>query len=273
MLKLENVPPEEMPEVVHLASVLYERDKEKSAEDQERQATVDAAREVGLPEEYLHRAAAELHNRRVEQVQKAHGRNRSLLAIGAAVLVMGGATAIMMTSIRPPSAPPVAPVAQIVTSAVPPFSATTWKLQSNPGTQATVNFQNGSATLHVSRFAPDAANHFTANLNTSTGAQDLSAFRTMSIRLRGTLPQVRVYLEHGSERWRSPAIAVQRDDKLVRLDLSQFEMQTREGADGAWHKVGYQPPGIVDDVSIKTGWFVNDPGASGYVTLGDMRFE
>ena len=38
-----------MPEVVRVASELYEKDREQEAEAEQRQATVDAAAEVGQP--------------------------------------------------------------------------------------------------------------------------------------------------------------------------------------------------------------------------------
>src|SRR5205807_918200 len=70
MLRLKDVPEEDMPEVVRVASELYERDREQAAQDQAKQAYVDAAGEVGLPPEYLERASEEVHARRVARVQQ-----------------------------------------------------------------------------------------------------------------------------------------------------------------------------------------------------------
>lgn len=272
MLKLENIPPEQMPEVVHIASELYEKDRQLDAETQERQATVDAAKEVGLPEEYLHRAAAELHGRRVAQAQVQRRRRTGwLAAVGATVLI--GSAGIFALRSHPDATPStVATVAQSPVMA-PGFSPSKWKLATNTGTQANVTYASDSATIHVQRFAADLPNHFTANFNSFDGAKNLAGARTITFRMSGTLPQVRLYLDHGNERWRSPAIPVQGQEQIVRLDLSQFEHLTRASADASWQKVGYEPPGIVDNLSFKTGWFVNDIGASGDVTLGDIQFE
>src|SRR4051794_29334133 len=105
MLRLENVPPEQMPEVVHIASELYEKDRQLDVESQERQATVEAAKEVGLPEEYLHRAAAELHVRRVAQAQQRGQRRRLGLAAALTSIVVLALGGVYVKSQSP--APPV----------------------------------------------------------------------------------------------------------------------------------------------------------------------
>lgn len=272
MLRLENVPPEQMPEVVHIASELYEKDRQLDSETQERQATVDAAKEIGLPEEYLHRAATELHVRRLAQVLQQRRRRRTglLAAVGAALVLVTGGIYVMRSQ---SSAPPMVATTIVQSPSVPAFSPTSWKIAANADTKATAAFSNGSATIHVQRFAADSANHFTANLNTFEGAQNLTGLRSVSFQVRGTLPKVRLYLEHGNERWRSPELLVQGQERLVKVDFSQFERQTRAAAEAQWQKDGYQPPETIDNLSFKTGWFVNDIGASGDVTLSDIKFE
>lgn len=274
MLRLDNIPPEEMPEVVRVASELYEKDREREAEAAERQATVQAAAEVGLPEEYLHRAAAELHARRVEQVKQRRRRRNGLLAVGGAVLALG--TAAIVDSQLRQSAPTPTSITQPARSGLvlsSPFSPTHWNLNSNSGTQATVTFQNDTAVIHVDRFAPDAKNQYFANLNTLDGPKNLAGYRTASVWVKGSLPQVRLYLENGNERWRSLPIPVEGQERLVRLDLNDFEYQTRPDRNATWQKESYKPPETVETMSFKTGWFVNDANASGEVSLRDLRFE
>jgi len=272
MLRLENVPPEEMPEVVHIASELYEKDKQYDEESQQRKATVDAAAEVGLPEEYLHRAAQQLHARRVEQAgQKRRRRNGLLAVVGAAVVLGGGAFVFTHPpSVAPPEAPPISvvqPPAQLA------LTSGNWKVVANKGTVAKTVFEKGSATIHVDRFTADSVGHFTANLNSKVGALDLSKYSTVSFTVRGTLPHVRLYLEHGNERWRSPELAVSADNQPVQIRLDQFEHQTRADANAKWQTGDHSAPGWVDDFSFKTGWYVNDIGAAGDVTLSDFRIE
>src|SRR5690348_14351306 len=135
-----------MPEVVHIASELYEKDKQHDSEAQARQATVDAAKEVGLPEEYLHLAAQQLHARRVEKVIQKRRRRNGVLAVAGAALVLGGSAFVLTHA--PPITPPVAPPVTATMPSIPiAFSSGNWKVIANKGTQATTSFQKESATL------------------------------------------------------------------------------------------------------------------------------
>jgi hypothetical protein len=272
MLKLENVPPEQMPEVVHIASELYEKDQQYKAESQERNATVKAAAEVGLPEEYLHLAAQQWHVRRVEEASRKRRRRTGVLAVAGAALVMG-VGGWVITHPRPIVAPAGPAVAVTQPAAPMTFTSANWTVTKNTHTKATTTFENGSATLRVDKFATDSAGHFTANLNSTGSGIDLSKYKTVSFNVRGTLPHVRLYLEHGNERWRSPELAVGAQDQLIRINLDQFEHQTRANVDAQWKTFDHSAPSWVDRLSFKTGWYVNDAGASGNVTLSDFQLD
>src|SRR5262245_21890563 len=102
MLRLKDVATEQMPEVVRLASELYEQERGEIVAAGERQAAVEAAAEVGLPPEYLERAAELLHARRVEQIHQRRRRSRTLwAALGVALGLWGGWSVLH----RPPPAP------------------------------------------------------------------------------------------------------------------------------------------------------------------------
>ena len=58
--RLEEIPSTKLPEVLKLASELYARDRAALERAQERRELLKAASEVGLPPEYLERAAAQL---------------------------------------------------------------------------------------------------------------------------------------------------------------------------------------------------------------------
>ena len=270
MLRLQDIPPEQMPEVVRVASELYEKDREHEAEAEQRQATVAAAAEVGLPEEYLQRAATELHSRRVEQRQHKRRRN-GLLAIGGTILVLGTGGYIVANQTYTPDTAPHSVV--IHTAVTPPFAPTTWKLNANTGTQAIVQWVNGGAVIHVDHFAADANGQFFANLNTFDSPKDLTGLRTVSFLAQGTLPNVRIYLENGNERWRSSAVPLQGQSRLVKLDIDQFEYQTRPDRNSKWELTNYKAPGTVADLSFKTGDFVNEVNASGDVVLTDLQIQ
>ena len=60
MEKLTRIAPKDMPKVLQLASELYSRDQARMARAEECKQIAAAAAEVGLPPEYLERAAATL---------------------------------------------------------------------------------------------------------------------------------------------------------------------------------------------------------------------
>jgi len=271
MLKLENIPPEQMPEIVRVASELQERDLKQEEETQNQQSTIAAAEEMGLPETYLHQAASELHARRVVQIEQRRQRRTVLAAAGVGVIALGTAVYLFSSFAAPPQ---VATPAIIATTALSqPFNAAQWRLNNSSGTQANVIYENGTAKVSIQKLTPDKSGRYFANLNTKTGVQNLTGLRTATFRAAGTLPYMRLYLENGNERWRSPALSVPSGEQTLRVDLSQFERQTR-GANGvSWNKARYQPPATVENFSFKFGSFVNDANATGTVNLGDLQFE
>lgn len=256
MLKLENIPEEKMPEIVRIATELQEQDRKLDTEEQTRQATIAAAKEVGLPEKYLHQAAVELHARRLVEIEQRRKRRAGLIATGGAVLGLG-AIGYFITSPQTVNQP--APPAEVSTLAppalTPTFNAAQWKTNANAGTQATTAFANGEATVTVQKFMPDSKGRYFVNLNSTNGIQNLSPYRGASFRVNGTLPYVRLYLENGQERWRSPALKVSPNEQIVRVDLSQFERQLRQKDGVSWRRVRFEPPATVENFSFKLGSF------------------
>ena len=87
MLRMKDVPPDQMAEVVRVAGELYDAEQ---AQTQERRATVAAAAEMGLPNEYLDCAASAVHARHVEQIATPRRRRVGLLAGIAVAVALGG---------------------------------------------------------------------------------------------------------------------------------------------------------------------------------------
>jgi hypothetical protein len=272
VLKLENVPEEKMPEIVRIATELQEKDRKLEAEEQTRQATVAAAEEVGLPEKYLHQAAAELHARRVVEIEQRRKRRAGLIATGAAVLGLG-AIGYFITSPQTPPAPSAEVSAAAPAALQTAINAAQWKTNANAGTQATTAFENGAATVTVQKFTPDAQGRYFVNLNSTSGRQNLSGYSSASFQVSGTLPSVRLYLENGQERWRSPVLNVSSGGQTVRVDFSQFERQLKQRDGVSWRRVRFQPPASVENFSFKLGSFVNEANAKGSVTIRDLKFE
>ena len=258
MLRMKDVPPDQIAEVVRVAGELYDAEK---AQAQERRATVAAAAEMGLPKEYLDRAADLVHARRVEQIGRQRRRRAGLLAgIGVAALIGGG---WFVTHPRP-----TAPMAY-------GFQSGQWTQESDPASKSAVAFANGAATIHVDHFGASAGpNQFFVNLNTKDVPKTLTGYRTVSFRAQSVgLPHLRLYLENADERWRSANLSVPTGGQVFRLDLGQFDHQTRDSSTGVWHKVGASAPGHVEQLSFKVGYYVNNADAHGDVQISDLRFQ
>jgi hypothetical protein len=90
MQHLALIRPEEMPQVIRIASELHEAEDQNSAT--QKQATIQAASEVGLTEAQLERAAEQwLQQRQVGELLAAKKKQNRLLTllVGAILLVPG----------------------------------------------------------------------------------------------------------------------------------------------------------------------------------------
>ena len=102
----------------------------------------------------------------------------------------------------------------------------------------------------------------------------LAGYRTVSFRAQSAgLPNVRLYLENADERWRSANLSVPSGGQVFRLNLDQFDHQTRDPAAGKWRKAGASAPGHVEQLSFKVGYYVNNADAHGDVQISDLRFQ
>lgn len=258
MLRIKDVPPEQMSEVVRVAGELYDRE---TAQEQERQSTVAAAAEMGLPPEYMERAAAVVHARQVERIHRRRRRTAFVAAFASLVTITGG---YVLT--RPHPAQPVTYNFQ--------NPRQQWVQDVNPESTAHAGVEKGIATIHVDRFASSpGTGQFFANLNTEDVPQTLAGYRSVSFRVQGDgLTQLRLYLENGNERWRSVAVPVTGDWQVFHLNLDQFEHQTRDSGTGKWRREDRRAPGHVERLSFKAGYYVNDLNAHGNVRIADLRF-
>jgi hypothetical protein len=268
--RLEQLPTEDMREVVRIATELYQRDQGQIEAARQREGLIAAAAEVDLPAAYLERAAATLHAQRVEAIRGRRRRRNTLLAI---VGLTGGLGFGWRLTHQPPPAPALydfnnAPTHQ-------------WTLGHNAETQAKLVFTNepnhgGVAALTVERFGPRAADGtYNANLNSSDVPPTLAGYRHVSFLARGEgLPHIRLYLENGpTERWRSPELPLTTDWQPQVLEMRQFEHQTRASSGASWQRASRRAPRTIETLSFKVGHFVNDVNARGKVFVDDLRFE
>jgi hypothetical protein len=259
LLRLKDVPPEEMSEVVRVASELHDRE---TAETRERASTVAAASEVGIPEEYLERAAAEVHARRVAAVLAQRRKRRTVIGALAVAVSLAGIGAVTYKGRTPPAAV-TASVAQAV-------------LEMSAGVDATLRRDGGEKVLQVRRFVKDAKGAYNANISLSSPKSSLDGYRTAHFTLRGTgdLKQIRLDIQNGpTERWKGPLIAVPAERTTVSVSLREFTHQQRDSSAAPWRSTRYQAIKDVTRLGFKTGEAVNPIDAAGSVAVGDVRFE
>jgi hypothetical protein len=265
MSNLEHLTSEDQSEVVKIASRLRDEELERGAQAQENQAFVDAATEMDLKPEYLERAAAELQQTRILAARTRLKRRNTVIATAGCVLVLGAGWAFTH---RPPPAPNVYR-----------FSATQWRLNANPESNASVTFENidgksNAAVIRVQQFVPRASDgQYFVNLDASP-TSSFAGQNATSFFVKGSgLENIRLYLEaNQNERWRSPAVQVSSEWQQQTIDISQYDHQIRDAATGQWHMAqGFEHPDRIRTMSFKVGSFMNDLKAHGEVAIDDLE--
>jgi hypothetical protein len=120
-LRVETIPPAQMPEVLRVAADLYAREQSQIAEVEQRRHLLEAAAEVGLPAEYLERAAAivaEQQAGREKARRLQRGSRRRLRWLMAQCLVVGLAASVLGHWMSRPSMNPATPVATPVVAPI-----------------------------------------------------------------------------------------------------------------------------------------------------------
>ena len=254
MLKLKEVPQEEMSEVVRLAAEMQHRDE---ARGMEKTATVAAAEEVGISAEYLEKAAEELQIRRIAKAQAKRRRNTTIGTVVASVVGLGAVGFGFSLLMKPPL-----PLSLPTTGAIARVSE---------GTMAQpILANNNSVTLTVDGFRPLANGDYYANA--AIPLTSLNKYKSVTFNLKGTgFQNIRVDIEGQGYRWKSPNIQVSPNDQPVTLSFREFQRQQSTG--NGWKDVRYRAPKDVQRFTIKTGETINSPDSAGTVTVSDIVFK
>jgi hypothetical protein len=130
-LRVETVPPSQMPEVLRVAADLYAHEQAQIAQAEQHHQLLQAAIEVGLPADYLERAAAIVAERQAEREsvrrQRKWRRERlgSLMALIVAVGIGGAGLGHLVGRPSPtdwaPLPPVIAPIAPMSPDAAAPL--------------------------------------------------------------------------------------------------------------------------------------------------------
>lgn len=239
-----------MSEVVRLAAEMQHREETNKME---KSATVAAAEEVGISEEYLEKAAQELQIQRIAKAQARRRRNAAAGAIvGLAALTLGiGFLAQPPAPMTLATAATIERVSEGTLASVTPISA-------------------NSVTLAVDKFQQSANGDYYANA--AVPLTSLARYKNVTFNVKGSgFRYIRVDIEGSDFRWKSDNIPVSPDGKQVTLSLREFQRQQR--VDNTWKNVRYKSPRSVERFTIKTGETINAPDVTGTVTVSDITFK
>jgi hypothetical protein len=254
-------------EILSIASARQQAEDDHADAGQSRAALREAAAEVGIAAHHVAAAEDIVAQRRAAERVRSAGRRRAALVAGAVIAVAAvGGLAWRFTVGRPA-------VAWHDTMDAP----AAWVLDVSVDTDADLRWvdvpgRGSVAEVSVAAARPRDDGTWFVNLDRQGVPGDASRHDAVVVELEGTLPAARVYLEAGAdERWRSPPIAVQPTWTRHRIALDSFEHQRR--VDGQWRAAGGGAPEGLTALSIKVGWFVNAPTATGALRVAEVGLE
>jgi hypothetical protein len=266
MLKQTELSAEDQAEAFRRADALYRTESEQA---QNAKAAADAAEELGIPQEYLDRAAAQLHAERVEKIKSQRTRRSIFFAAGFGVLGILLLTTLFQA--RQTTGPG---------GISPPLSASqSAALDLSQIDEATTRFTNaetessgsgGSYTLNIKQFTPQG-NNYQANVGFPVSGS-LAGYKKVSFLIHGDgVSHARVDLRAGQTRWNSPQLDLTSTPQRVSLDLSSLQRQTKQG--NQWVGSAGTGPENAQSLVFKFGSEINPPDTKGTVTILDVRFE
>ena len=266
MLKQSELNPDEQAQVFARADALF---REESEREQVATAAAKAAEELGVPQEYLDRAAAQFHAEKAAKILAQNQRKRVLMAIGLAAIPAALAIFLMTGLMQARQAPMVAAVMQV--DAPPAVS-----LNSDPATTvgSNVNYtgENDGKTfrLNLKGFTP-VEGRYTLNLGFPTNGS-LRSYDKISFSVKSAgISNVRVDLREGQTRWNSREISLSPQGQRVTLRFDELNRQGQSGNE--WSNERGDRPDSALALVFKFGSGVNPPDAKGTVEISDVRFE
>jgi hypothetical protein len=261
VLKQTDIPAEDQAEIFRIADKLYREDEEHR---RNADASAAAAEELGVPKEYLDRAAQELHLQRLEAVKGKRGRNKALAAamIGGAIV-----TSLVLIYTMSLSPAPRTPVAVSTSSVTNVYDLSDASVRANPESKGSISANSSAATLQIDQFVPDSKGDFFGNILVSAG--NVREVEVVTAQVAGNgIPNVRVDLEAGDVRWRGP---VSPTGTSVSISAKEFQRQVRQGSN--WKNTSWQPPSGKLKIAFKTGNTVNDASTRGTLTVTNVEIR
>ena len=258
MLKQTDIPAEDQAEIFRIADKLYREDEEHR---RNADASAAAAAELGLPQEYLDRAAQELHVQRLEAVKAKRRRTWIIPAIALAGIGVLG----VVTLSRPPA--PISPVRMSTSSVTNIYDLSDASVRANSETVGSLSTSKNAATLELDQFRPNQSGDFYGNIIVPAG--NVREVEAVTAQVAGNgIPNVRVDLEAGDVRWRGP---VSPTGTAVSISAKEFQKQVRQGSN--WKNTAWSPPSGKLRIAFKTGKSINDASTKGTLTVTNVELR
>jgi len=263
MLKSKDVPAEEQSELFRLADEMQQKDADHA---REHRSATEAAAELGVAPEYLEKAAAELHARRLEKIERNRKRNRGL-AIGFVVFAIAGMWFSMRPAPRRIASAPAATISKPLTLA---FEGASVRHSSDVADAATASARGGKLEIDIrSMSAGKNRRHFA---NVAIPISIPGNYRKALVTFSGSgVSNLRVDLEDGNVRWKSPNIRVESGTRTEAIDLTRATKQERRNDN--WRNVAWSPPGSARELVLKFGDTINPAGTRGTVVVEKIVLE
>ena len=258
MLKQTDIPAEDQAEIFRIADKLYREDEEHR---RNADASAAAAEELGVPKEYLDRAAQELHLQRLEAVKAKRKKSWIIPAIALAGIGILG----VVTLSKAPA--PNSPVRMSTSSVTNVYDLSDASVRANPESKGSISANGSAATLVIDQFVPDSKGDFFGNILVSAG--NVREVEVVTAQVAGNgIPNVRLDLEAGDIRWRGP---VSPTGTSVSISAKEFQRQVRQGSN--WKNTSWQPPSGKLKIAFKTGKTVNDASTRGTLTVTNVELR
>jgi hypothetical protein len=260
VLKQTDIPAEDQAEIFRIADKLYREDEEHR---RNANASAAAAAELGLPQEYLDRAAQELHVQRLEAVKAKRGRSWVTLAV-----VFSGIAVLLGLTLTVSKAPtPISPRVMSTGSVTNVYDLSTATVRANPESKGSISANSSGATLVIDQFVPDSKGDFYGNIIVPAG--NVREVEAVTAQVAGnSIPNVRLDLEAGDVRWRGP---VSPTGTSVSISAKEFQKQVRQGSN--WKNTAWSPPSGKLRIAFKTGKSINDVSTKGTLTVTNVELR
>lgn len=260
MLKQTDIPAEDQTEIFRIADKLYREDEEQR---RNADASAAAAAELGVPQEYLDRAAQELHLQRLEAVKA----KRKRFWIIPVIALTGISLTLIMTLTLSRAPTRISPGVMSTGSVTNVYDLSEAQVRANPGTKGSISATKSAATLQIEQFIPDENGDFYGNVLVSTG--NIREVETVSASVAGRgIPNIRIDLEAGDVRWKGP---VSSSNTSVSISAKEFQKQVRQGS--GWKNTSWDPPSGKLRIAFKTGKSINDASTKGTLTVTNVELR